>query len=628
MAREDDRRQKAEDLVKEGNKQIEEESERIKDDATFFQKIGNASNSLRNYIQNVIKDNLTSQMSENPFTELGEYVGEAASGVIDGVNQIIDPVNLTGEVKAAEESDKNFLEDSTKETDQGVIASLGNIIGVNNPKRLRHVVAGTFNTAVRFGAREMGKDVRDFQHFTILTSLLILNDPRALLGMAQEATEAFGVNNLKRRGLLEAIKRVVVEIHDELLNVNPGWYRLNIYERIRLSRDYCLEADQNLTLVRLKTYQGVWDVNVWDEAVDYLEDASKELKDYSDIGLDLGVLKVFALLKTLKKLTEKLSEVQNELNDHKSNIQGMIDNLLEETKMDNYAALLISKLQGQLRNVIREMEQALKNRVKLRLIAKMAKWAITLETAIALMKATSTVARNYIIDDPDGNVSVFNGIGGDLAEINFYDENASMSSLLYYLNRFHSECTQKMAVDTDMSSITFFKNEIVRIIDEQLDKTSAIVDVLLATPDIAQSIINDGGESLINEGKSVATDLKSLAEEFGFDKLKDSLRLADWKEFFGSDPQTASTEGKMEKDLSDLEKSAETPVEQSTKEKMDIVRDRLQKSRRHKRLNSRTLPESQQKSTKDIKRDINELKEFKQYIETIERSTNRRETRG
>jgi len=628
MDREDDRRKKAEELVKEANKKIEEDSEKIKDDAGFFQKIGDASNSIRKYIQDIIKNNLTDRMANTPFSDLGEFTGDAVAGIIDGVNQIIDPVNLTSEVKAAEESDKRFLEDSTKETDQGVIGGLGALIGVNDPKRLRHVTAGTFNTAVRVGAREMGRDVRDFQHFTIMTSLLILNDPKTLLGMAEEATKAFGANNLKRRAILEAIKRVVKEIHDELQKINPGWYRLNIYNRITLARNYCIEADKDLTLVRVKTYQGVWDVNTWDGAVETLEKATKELEDYSDIGLDLGMLKVFALLKTLKKLTEKLSEVQNDLNDHKVNIQKMIDNLLEETKMDNYASALISKLQGQLRNVIREMEQALKNRIKLKLVAQMAKWILTLETQIAMMKATSKVARNYIIDDPEGNVSIFNGIGGDLAEIDFYEENASMGDLLYYLRRFHSECTQKLAVDTDMNSITFLKNEIIDIIDKQLDKTSLIMDALLATPDIAKSIIDSGGGSLVTEGKSVVSDIKGLAEEFGFDKIRDSMRIADWKEFFGSDVQNASSEGKMEKDISDLEKTAKTPIEQSTKEKMDIVKDRLQKSRRQKRMNSGSLSRMRQRSIQDIKKDVAEIKEFKQYVETIDRSTQRREVRG
>jgi len=612
-------KENAEQLVEEGEAQVEEESKNVADNVTFFEKMGLATENVKKFVKSKMGTILATGLSAFSFSDIKDKdKGQVLALLGSGIDKILDPGKESGNIQSAENSDMDFVLDKTSETDKDTTESMGNIIGSTTAKaRLKQVVIGTFGIAATIGSNAIGEDNRNFQKFSVLTALAFIHEPKSVWAIAQDCTEAFGTKNLLRRGLLVAIKEIVIEIYDEFLHLDPGWYGLNIKQRIIDAKDELNSADQKLMIVRRKTYQHLFDNSMFKEADDHVKLAIEDLSDYSGIALDFGMVEVQLLLVALGRLTDRLEKVQDGIDKHKLNIQDFAENLLENSRFDNMAATLIANIQVQIRNIIREMEETISSRVRLKLIKKMASWIMRLNVIHALMENTYKVLDDYIESDPDGYRTIFDEIGDDLSNIDFYESSASMTDLIFHLRRFHSECTQKISVNTSLAHIEWRKNEIVRIIDDQLDKSSLIVDVLLAVPDVVKSLREDGGTSVLEEGKSIVTDIRGMADDMGFDKVASAFKTGDWKGIFSSDAQSASTTGSLNKQLTEAKECVNESTDQSIVDKIELSKDRIEKTNFQKRYNSRTMEVQQKKATDSAKEEILSIKTFHNWIKDI-----------
>jgi len=614
-----DCQQEAEKVIEESKAQIEEEAENVEDNVTFFEKMGIATENVKKFVKSRIGTILATSLSAFSFSDIKDKdKGQVLALLGSGIDKMLDPGKVSGNLQSAEDSDMDYVLKQTSTTDKSTTESMGNIAGSTTAKpRIKDVVIGTFGIAATIGSNAIGDDNRNFQKFSVLTALAFIHEPKSVWAIAQDCSKAFGTKNLLRRGLLVAIKETVEEIYDELLHLDPGWYGLNIKQRVIDAKDELNSADQKLMVVRRKTYQHLFDNSLFKEADEHVELAIEDLSDYSGIALDFGMVEVQLLLVALARLTDKIEKVQADIDKHKLNIEDFAVNLLENSRFDNMAATLIANIQLQIRNIIREMEEAIAGRPRLKLVKKMASWIMRLNVIHALMKNTSKVLDNYLDSDPDGYRSIFDEIGDDLKNIDFYESSASMADLIFHLRRYHSECTQKLSVNTDITHIEWRKNVIVDIINEQLDKSSLVVDALLAVPDVAQSLIQDGGASVVDEGKSIVSDMKGMADDMGFDKVSKAFKTGDWKTIFSSDAETASTTGSINRRLSRSKKCAEEAKDKSIVDKIDLAKDRIEKSHLQKKYNATTMETQQKKATESTKEDILAIKTLHNWVQEI-----------
>ena len=620
----------SQELVDQGKVLVKEQSKSIKDKLSFYSKIATASKN----VQNVVVDKMTNILQDNMDSKFlsaidPNLMGDVISNLGSMFDKISDPSKVTGANESADNSDPNFVRDQLDISDKDDKIVSGEAAGAKvNIDRIKDIAVGSLGAVSAVAPSLIPKEARNIQRFTVATSFLLMHEPKTLWGFAQEATEAFGLKNLERRGVLEAIKVVVSNIYDELEKIPDEWYALNLKQRILDAISDLESADSKLMIVRRKTYQSIFDLSMFEDAKDNVEDARDHITDYSDI-LDLAgnplivfsMVKVIGYLATLKQLTNKLEKLQSDLDEHKLNIEDFKDNFVNNSRYHNVSATMIANIQVQIRNTIREMNEAVSTAVKLKIINKMMEWVARLNLLLALMETTSVALNNYIDSDPDGYTSAWDEISDMLNSIDFHEESKDIELLIFHLRRYHSECLQKTSTNTDLSHIRWRKDTILDLAEEQLSKSSLVVDALLAVPDVITSLKNGGAESILDPGKSICTDVIGMADDLGFDRISKAIKSADWSTFFGVDANTASTEGKMLSDVSKFKKSDKTESGENVEVAADRIRDSVKKRKKQKEA-AATSPETiREGSREDAKKDIEGLKELTKWISAIASAT-------
>jgi len=620
----------AQALVDQGKVLVKEDSKSIKDKLSFISKAGTAAKNVQNFVVSkvttILQDNLDSKFFSSIDPSL---MGDAIANLGSMFDKIADPSKVTGANDSADNSDPDFIKDELDISDKDEQITAGEAAGAKvNIDRIKDVAVGSLGVVSAVAPSVIPKEAKNIQRFTVLTSFLLMHEPKTLWGFAQEATEAFGVKNLQRRGVLEAIKALVSDIYDELEKIPEEWYGLNLKQRILDAIGDLESADSKLMIVRRKTYQNIFDLSMFEDAKDNVEDARDHITDYSDI-IDLAgnplivfsMVKVIGSLAALKTLTNRLETLQSDLDVHKLNIEDFKDNFVNNSRFNNVSATMISNLQVQIRNTIREMNEAVSSAVKLKIINKMMAWVARLNLLLAMMDTTSIALNAYIDSDPDGYTSAWDEISDALNSIDFHEESKDIELLIFHLRRYHSECLQKTSVDTDLAHIRWRKDTVLDLIEEQLSKSSLVVDALLAVPDVITSLKDGGATSIIYINKSICTDVIGMANDLGFDRISKSLKSGDWKTFFGVDANTASTEGKMMNDISEFKKSDKTATEENVEVASDRIRDSVKKRRKQKEA-AATNPETIREGSKDdAKKDIERLKQILKWLTAIASAT-------
>jgi len=620
----------AEEVIEQGEALVEEKATESKNSFQFVASISTAVANVKRSIGNSITGLLEQGLASNPFTSVAsKYSGAITSGLLSAIDKVVDPSLASGIIDTADKADANFIADKTNTTDKEGLESLAGAAGAGGPgitnDRLKEIAVGAFGAVSAVAPKIIPDEAKNFQKFSVLASFLLMHSPKTLWGFAQEASEAFGTKNLERRLVLTGIKEVVVQLYEQIEQIPDEWYDLNLKQRIIDAIGELESADAKLLKARIKTYQNLFDLSLFEDAGENIKRAIDDLSDYSGI-LDIignplivfSMVTIYALLATLKQLTKRLTKLQADLDAHKANIEDFKDNFLQNSRYNNMSATLIANIQSQIRNTIREMNESVSQPQKIKIMGKLVTWIARINIIYALMDSTSKVLEEYIDSDPDGYTSGFDDIAASLNSIDFHEENHDINTLIFYLKRYHSDCLQKTSVNTDLAHIEWRKDQIVNMIDEQLDKSSLVVDALLAVPDVVLSLIQDGGTSVLEQGKSICTDVVGMADELGFDQMAKSLKSGDWKTFFSLDSKTGSSEGKMKQQVEKLKSDAETPLEKNVEDDLDKIKDALDKSAKAKRYGSTITPETMKsKTVEDEKRELYNLKLLETWLVNI-----------
>lgn len=323
------------------------------------------------------------------------FIADFAKNLLDEtVSNIIDPIRNTGISgvlnTALGDFAKNFV--PVDDLQFGIETSVSSIA---------ETFVGDNNTVSELSKGLTDSTQLSFTRMIGSIGLTLITDPSSIFGVTDGVIDAISVTAGVNSQKLEEIISLEAEIINLLLSLTNDYYEVELFDKIRLSRNKLESADDVLINVRSQMISlGIFAESLFLTAKEQVNQA-EQLLDF-DITTDPRVLEINDRVDRLEQLLDEAAKEGNEVIESRTNLTNVIGDLLQSRAFGMVFAGQIQKIQLEIRSIIRSMDEA--RRVKRAAIASPLStlWRTQLIMLSQVMDALPEEIKQYLTTDPDG----------------------------------------------------------------------------------------------------------------------------------------------------------------------------------------------------------------------------------